>query len=65
MAEVNLSIAYGNTTLSAHGYVVYGIVLCGIVQEIEAGYKFGKLALSLVEQLGVKEAKVKISTTFS
>jgi PAS domain S-box-containing protein len=65
LSEVNLSIAYGNTTLSAHGYVCYGIVLCGIVQEIEAGYKFGKLALSLVEQLNVKEVKVKISTTFA
>jgi PAS domain S-box-containing protein len=65
LAEVNLSIAYGNNTLSAHGYVVYGIVLCGIVQEIEAGYQFGKLALSLAEQLDIKEVKAKISTTFA
>ncbi|BAY59508.1 serine/threonine protein kinase and signal transduction histidine kinase with GAF and PAS/PAC sensor (plasmid) [Leptolyngbya boryana NIES-2135] len=65
LSEVNLSIAYGNTTWSAQGYVVYGIVLCGIVQEIETGYKFGKLALSLAEQVNVKEIKTKIFTAFA
>ncbi|QLE57953.1 AAA family ATPase [Nostoc sp. TCL26-01] len=65
LSEVNLSIAFGNTTWSAHGYVCYGIVLCGIVQDIEAGYKFGKLALSLTERLNIKEVKAKIVSTFA
>lgn len=39
--------------------------MCGIVQEIETGYEFGKLALSLVERLNIKEIKTKIFTAFA
>jgi predicted ATPase len=48
--RVNLSINYGNTTWSPHSYAAYGSVLCGVVQDIELGYKFGQLALSLAER---------------
>ncbi|GAA6616912.1 hypothetical protein NUACC26_027200 [Scytonema sp. NUACC26] len=64
LSEVNLSIQYGNATLSPHGYVVYGIILCGIIGNIEAGYKFGRLALNLTKQLNSQEVKAKIYTTF-
>jgi PAS domain S-box-containing protein len=56
---VNLSLYYGNTTWSPQSYASYGLVLCGIVQDIELGYEFGKLALSLAERLNTKEGVVK------
>jgi predicted ATPase len=56
---VNLSIDYGNATWSPHGYASYGLVLCGVVQDIELGYKFGKLALSLAERLNTKKGNAK------
>lgn len=57
--RVNLSINYGNTTWSPHSYVAYGSVLCGVVQDIELGYKFGQLALSLAERLHSKKGNSK------
>ncbi|MDJ0734541.1 MAG: AAA family ATPase [Nostocaceae cyanobacterium] len=54
---VDLSIEYGNTAVSAIGYVTYGIILCGFVQDIDSGYQFGQLALNLVEKLNAKHLK--------
>ncbi|NJO43061.1 MAG: AAA family ATPase [Cyanobacteria bacterium RU_5_0] len=51
---VNLSINYGNAIWSSLYYACYGFVLCGVVQDIERGYEFGKLALSLAERLNAK-----------
>ena len=53
--QVNLSLRYGNSPLSANGYSFQGLSLCnnfGEVEigEIEQGYQFGKLALQLEEQ---------------
>jgi len=56
---VNLSIAYGNATWSLLSYANYGLVLCGVVQDIELGYKFGKLALSLAERSNAKKGNTK------
>jgi PAS domain S-box-containing protein len=62
---VNLSINYGNATWSPQSYAAYGFVLCGAVQDIELGYKFGQLALSLVERLDTKKGKAKALQIFS
>ncbi len=56
---VNLSIDYGNATWSPMSYSNYGFALCGIVQDIELGYKFGKLALDLAERLNTKKGNAK------
>jgi predicted ATPase len=63
--RVNLSITYGNTTWSPHNYVAYGSVLCRVVQDIELGYEFGKLALSLAERLNSKKRNAKALAIFS
>jgi predicted ATPase/serine phosphatase RsbU (regulator of sigma subunit)/tRNA A-37 threonylcarbamoyl transferase component Bud32 len=64
LSKVQLSIKYGNATWSAFGYVLYGIVLCGIVEDIEPGYKFGCLALSLMNRLNAKQVRSKICEVF-
>ncbi|MBP5974044.1 PAS domain S-box protein [Brasilonema sp. CT11] len=56
---VNLSINYGNAIWSSLYYAAYGFVLCGVVQDIELGYKFGKLALSLAERLNTQKGNAK------
>ncbi|MCC5668354.1 AAA family ATPase [Nostoc sp. CHAB 5784] len=56
---VNLSINYGNAIWSSLYYACYGFVLCGVVQDIELGYKFGKLALGLTERLNTKKGNAK------
>ncbi|WP_235355393.1 AAA family ATPase [Aliterella atlantica] len=56
---LNLSINYGNAIWSSLYYAVYGFILCGVVQDIELGYKFGKMALSLAERLNTQKGKAK------
>lgn len=63
--QINLSIQYGNAPLSAFGYVVYGFILCGVVGDIESGYQFGKLAVSLLSKLQKTEVTVKVIETFN
>ncbi|MEH1941780.1 MAG: AAA family ATPase [Nostoc sp.] len=62
---VNLSLMYGNTATSAYGYSLYGLLLCAGQGEIDSGYEFGKLALSLVSQFDSQELKAKILTVVS
>ncbi|MBW4674521.1 MAG: AAA family ATPase [Desmonostoc geniculatum HA4340-LM1] len=62
---VNLSLKYGNTAVSAYGYSLYGLLLCGVQGEIDSGYEFGKLASSLVSQFNAQELKAKILTVVS
>ena len=57
---VGLSIKYGNTLLSAKIYGLYGIVLCGVVEDFDGGYKFGQLALKLIEKFNARELKPSI-----
>ncbi len=62
---VNLSIKDGNTAVSAYGYSIYGLILCGVRGEIDSGYEFGKLALNLVSRFNTRELKAKILTVVS
>ncbi|RCJ32896.1 serine/threonine protein kinase [Nostoc minutum NIES-26] len=55
--QVNLSVQYGNASGSAIGYAFYGFLLCGVVGDIEQGYQFGQLALSLRLKLNAKEIR--------
>ncbi|MBE9186220.1 AAA family ATPase [Microcoleus sp. LEGE 07076] len=57
--QVDLSINYGNSALSAFGYANYGAILKRIVRDIEAGDRFGQLALNLIDRLNALEFKSK------
>ncbi|WP_228058332.1 AAA family ATPase [Nostoc sp. LEGE 12447] len=57
--QVQLSVEYGNATVSPFAYANYGFLLCAIVGDIDSGYKFGQLALNLVSKLNAQEIKAK------
>ncbi|MEH1778117.1 MAG: AAA family ATPase [Nostoc sp.] len=59
LSEVNLSMQYGNAAASAFGYAWYGLIECGILGNIETGYKFGQLALQVLEKFHSKELKAR------
>ncbi|WP_333325213.1 AAA family ATPase [Microcoleus sp. Aus8_D1] len=63
--QVILSVKYGNYPESLHGYTVYGLILCGVVGDIEDGYKFGQLALRMLEQFNKPELKAKVLEPFN
>ncbi|XGV97824.1 MAG: AAA family ATPase [Leptolyngbya sp. BL-A-14] len=56
---VNLSIAHGNAIWSILGYAAYGMMLCGVVQDVELGYRFGKLSLNLADKLNNRRVNCK------
>jgi predicted ATPase len=63
--QVILSVKYGNYPESLHAYAVYGLILCGVVGDIEDSYKFGQLALRMLEPLGKRELKTKFLIPFN
>ncbi|MEG4527600.1 AAA family ATPase [Microcoleus sp. C2D2] len=57
--QVDLSAQYGNASVSPFVYANYGLLLCGVVGDIDSGYQFGQLALSLLSKLNAQEIKAK------
>ncbi len=51
---VNLLVRYGNALGSSYQYAAYGLILCSIGR-IETGYRFGRLALAILERTKAKE----------
>ncbi|MDM8558846.1 SpoIIE family protein phosphatase [Candidatus Parabeggiatoa sp. HSG14] len=60
---VNLSIKHGNGLYSVFGYTAYGFILCRI-DDTETGFQFGKLSLTLLEQLNAKVLTAKVFEMF-
>ena len=61
---VSLSLSFGNAPASTVGYGIHGLVLCAFFGEVETGYAFGKLALSLLDRFHVREFKSMILNLF-
>ncbi|MFA5906535.1 MAG: serine/threonine-protein kinase PknK, partial [Desulfobacula sp.] len=60
-----LSIRYGTNDLLCYAYGAYAGVLCGVLGQIEAGYRFGMLSIKLVERLNAIHIKSKIQCIFN
>ncbi|MEG4508551.1 AAA family ATPase, partial [Microcoleus sp. F6_B4] len=58
--QVNLSVEYGNASLSPYAFAIYSFLLCGM-GDIDLGYQLGELALRLVSKLNAKEIQTKTS----
>ena len=56
---IQLSVKHGNCSGSTFAYSSYGLVLCGLVGDIETGYQFGKLSIKLLDKLDTDEFKAK------
>jgi predicted ATPase/signal transduction histidine kinase len=54
---VSLSLQFGNAPASTIGYAGYGMVLSAFLGEVERGYCFGQVALSLLDRLNAREFK--------
>ncbi|MCC5642067.1 AAA family ATPase [Nostoc sp. CHAB 5824] len=61
---VSLSLQFGNPPASTVGYVLHGMVLCAFLGDVETGYGFGQLALSLLDKFNVPEFKSTILILF-
>ncbi len=57
--QVALSVEYGNAAVSALAYVLYGAIVGAFLEDIDSGYQFGQLAVSLLDRFSIKEVKVR------
>ncbi len=56
---VELSIRHGNSPESTIAYSSYGIILCAVLGNVEAGNKFGQLGLRLLSRFDVRKLKAR------
>ncbi|MBE9225671.1 AAA family ATPase [Phormidium sp. LEGE 05292] len=61
---VDLCVKYGNSPLATFAYVFYGWLLCGVLGDIEAGYKFGQLGVNLLSQFSISEINCRTEEVF-
>ncbi|OQW93420.1 MAG: hypothetical protein BWK79_11235, partial [Beggiatoa sp. IS2] len=57
--EINLSIRYGNSPVSSFTYAGCGLLYCGILGEIDTGYRFGQLAVKLLTRFNTKRLEAR------
>lgn len=62
---VELCIRHGNSPLAAFAYVFYGWLLCGVLGDIESGYRFGQLGIGLLQNFAVSEINCKVEEVFA
>ncbi|MEG4848857.1 AAA family ATPase, partial [Microcoleus sp. F10-C6] len=57
--QINLSVQYGNASVSPFSYAIYSLLLCGVIGDIDSGYQFGQLALRLLSKLNAQDIATK------
>jgi len=62
---VNLCVKYGNSKLAAYAYGFHAWMLCSALDQIDAGYRFGKLATRLLDKFNAQEIKCKVYQQFN
>ncbi len=61
---VRLSVRYGNAAYSAYGYVMYGLVLCGVLKDMPRGLAFGRLALEAINLFDARDIRGRVAMVF-
>lgn len=65
LTMVQLSLDYGNSLQSASAYIKYGIFLCGVQNDLEAGYHAGELALNLTQRQPMSASRCRVDLIFN
>ncbi len=63
--RVMLTLRYGNMPLSADVYVCIGIIMCGVVGDIDTGGRFGELALRVFDRFKTNEYKARLDLGYN
>ena len=60
----SLSVEHGNNDASCHAYVWLGMILRSRFDNFEAGFRFGRLGIDLVERQGLDRFKARVYSDF-
>jgi len=58
--QIKICLESGNSMMAANAYASYGVFLCGSLNDIDTGYRFGKLALNMVQHFDSKEYHARV-----
>ena len=61
----NLSLEHGNSDGSCHAYALLGTILGSNLGQYQAGFRFGKLAVDLIEKRGLHRFKARVYNAFA
>jgi predicted ATPase/putative methionine-R-sulfoxide reductase with GAF domain len=50
LIQLNFCLNYNNPPQAAATYSLYGVLLCGIIEDLDFGYQFGQLSMALLER---------------
>lgn len=62
---VTLSLKYGNAPLSSLAYGNYGTIHCGVLGDMDSGYRYGQMAQALLERFQTNLYNSQISLIFN
>ncbi|MFN6571262.1 AAA family ATPase [Dendronalium sp. ChiSLP03b] len=54
---LDICIKYGNYPQVAVTYSFYGLLLCGVIKDINYGYKFGELSIKLLNKFDIPQSE--------
>ncbi len=57
---VSLTLKYGNHPVTCFALGTYGVIMCGVLGAMRAGYKYSNLALTLLDKIDAKEWKAQV-----
>ncbi len=61
---LNLCIKYGNYHQASVTYSYYGLLLCGVIKDINYGYKFGELSIKLLNKFDIPQSESIVIHTY-
>ncbi len=64
MRMIGFSLKYGNCPQTSIGYTIYGVISIAGIGNINSGYKFGDLAIKLIDRFDFKQLKPSIYLLF-
>ena len=63
LKQVQLTVRHGNSAQAPFAFAMYGTLHCGVLGQYAAGYRYGQLALDLLERLNVEDQRSRVLFT--
>ncbi|MFH1530852.1 MAG: protein kinase [Pseudomonadota bacterium] len=62
---VEISVRRGTTPFAPFCYALYGTILCGALGDFDQGYRFGTLAMQLLDRLDIRDTRQRVTFVFA
>ncbi len=63
LKQLQLTVRYGNSAQAPFAYALYGTLHCGVLGRFSSGYRYGEVALELLERMDVADQHARVLFT--